>query len=326
MPQPTPGDVHVNRLLTDISVAYLQDSRKFVADQMFSRVPVQKQSDLYATYSQADFQRDDMQRRAPGSETAGVGYRVSNTSYLCEVWGLHIDVDDQTVANADNPFYPMRDASMLLTQKELIKREVRFVTKFFGTSIWTGGVKASGAQGDLVAGTDFVAWNDVASTPIENIMNQQANVESATGFLPNKLTLNRRGWFALRNHPDTIERVKFTSDGPVTTDIVARLCELDKILIAAGVQNTAQEGLTTSTSYIAGNHALLAYVPPSPSLLQPAAGYTFVWNGYLGMAEGRRIKNYRIEALGADRVEIEATWDMKVIAAPLGVFFQNVTS
>lgn len=324
MPQPTPGDLHVNGYLTQVSVAYTQDETKFIADKVFPRLGVEKQSNHYAIFDKADFLRDEMERRAPGSETAGGGYRVSRDSYQCEVWGFHVDVDDQTVANADGPFAPMRDATRFITAKELIKREVEWATAFFTTGLWTGSTTAT----DLVAGTDFTAWTDVASTPIESITDQMANVESLTGFLPNKLTINRRGWNALKNHPDILARISggATANAPamVSRQTVAALLELDEILVAAGVRNSAAEGLTGSYNYIAGNHALLTYSPAAPAQYEPSAGYTFVWSGYLGSVDGRRIKNYRLEELASERVEIESTWDQKLVAAPLGVFFQNV--
>ena len=49
MPQPTLQDVHVNRPLTNVSVAYLQEAAgvEFVADKAFPAVPVENKSDLY---------------------------------------------------------------------------------------------------------------------------------------------------------------------------------------------------------------------------------------------------------------------------------------
>lgn len=322
MPQPSAGDLHVDYLLTDLSVAFLQSANNFVADRVFPRVPVQLQSNKYAIYSRADFMRDEMQLRGPGSAAARSGYSVSNDSYSCLVYALGKDVDDQTVANADAIFSPMRDATEWLTQKEMLKREVDFTSNFFTTGKWTG----SSTGTDLVAGTDFTAWDNVASTPIEDIHKQVAYIESQTGFQPNTLVLNRTGWFALKNHPDIVDRVKYTSDQPISEAIVARYFGLDQILVTGAAQNTAQEGLTGSYGYIAGKHALLCYSAPAPSTQRPSAGYTFVWNGYVGSAEGRRIKSYRWEETASQRIEIEATWDMKIVSAVLGAFFQNVAS
>ena len=44
MPNPTASDVHVNRPLTNISIAYTQDASTFVADKVFPNIPVAKQS------------------------------------------------------------------------------------------------------------------------------------------------------------------------------------------------------------------------------------------------------------------------------------------
>ncbi len=267
MPQPNPGDLHVNGLLTNISVAHVQDDSKFVADKVFPGVNVEKQSDLYATYNQADLMRDEMKIRKPGSESAGGGYDVDNTnSYTAVVRSIHKDVHDQERDNADDPYSPDQDAAMWLGQKVLINREINWTTKFFATSIW---------DTDRTGGTDFTQWDDVSSDPIGEITTQSAVIEERTGFYPNKLVVNRRVWNRLKNHPDFVDRVKHTSDDAVSRRLVAQLLELDDIHIAAGVRNTAGEGLTGSFSYIAGNHALLLYAAPSPGLYQPSAGYTF---------------------------------------------------
>ena len=42
---PSRGDVHVNRPLTNISIAFLQTQEAFVADRVFPNIPVTKQSD-----------------------------------------------------------------------------------------------------------------------------------------------------------------------------------------------------------------------------------------------------------------------------------------
>ena len=85
MPQPTQSDVHVDAILTNISVAYLEAADRFVAGRVFSQIPVQKQTDKYFTYSQADFMRDQVQPRADGTQSAGTGYSLRTASSSCDV-------------------------------------------------------------------------------------------------------------------------------------------------------------------------------------------------------------------------------------------------
>ena len=128
MPQPTVSDVHVDAILTNMSVAYMQEAYAFVASRAFPQVSVQKQSDKYFTYSQADFFRDQVQLRADGTQSAGTGYSLSTATYSAEVYALHKDIGDQVRANSDAPLDPDMDATRFLTQQMLIRQEVEWAS------------------------------------------------------------------------------------------------------------------------------------------------------------------------------------------------------
>ena len=69
MPDPTPRDLHVDQLLTQISIAFKNPS--YIADQMFPMVPVRKQSDKIPKYDQSFWFRDQAVIRAPGTKSTG---------------------------------------------------------------------------------------------------------------------------------------------------------------------------------------------------------------------------------------------------------------
>jgi Phage major capsid protein E len=320
MPNPTPSDLHINGYLTDLSVAYLNQASKFAAPVVFPWVDVQKQSDVYAIFDRGDFLRDGMQVRGIYDTAAQTGFRVSTADYRCEVWSLAKLVSDREKANADDPFRPDEDAAAFLTQQRLIRQEVDWCSTYFTTGVWTGSS----------TGTDLTvtAWDDVSSTPIENVEDESAEIESNTGMLPNTLVVNRRVWQALKNHPDIVDRVKHTSGASLTTDVVARLMGLDRIVIAAGVRNSAQEGATAAVDYIAGNHALLAYSASSPGLMTPSAGYIFRWVGADAPGGGgaQSISTFRDDKRRCDRHEIMAAWDCQAVSPLCGAFFSSVVS
>lgn len=323
MPNPTRGSLHNDTFLNDASIAYIQSSTAFVAGRVFPTVSVSKQSGKVAMYSQADFLRNQARKRNAGDPAARTGYRASSTSYTCDEWALAHPIDDQLRANADDPYRPDMDATEFLTANMLLTREVEWVTNFFSTGdIWTG--SSDGA--DLVSGTDFTAWSNAASTPIEDIHSRQARIEAASSVLPNKLVINRHVWFDLKNHPDIVDRVKYTSGEAVTTDTVARLLGLDEVLVASAARNTAAEGLSHSGAYIASDNALLVYAPPSPSLMTPSGGYTLTWSGLIGGKNGQIIERWRDEDAVSDVVRIRATWAHKRIAPSLGAFFKNCST
>ena len=87
---PSAGDVHVNRPLTNISIAYMQDQTNFVAGRVFANIPVTKQSDAYFTYERGSWNRDEMQERAPGTESAGGTYDVAPETYYARNRAFHV--------------------------------------------------------------------------------------------------------------------------------------------------------------------------------------------------------------------------------------------
>jgi|6_EtaG_2_1085325.scaffolds.fasta_scaffold00252_27 hypothetical protein len=324
MPNPTAGSVHQDTFLTDTSVAHIQSSTKFVADRVFPRVSVAKQSDKIATFNTQDFLRDEVEKRQAGDEAVQIGYRTASTTYIADEWAAEHAIDDQVSANADAPYSPEEDAVKFLTQKLLIKREREWVTNFFSTGdLWTGSSDAA----DLVGATDFTQWSNAASTPLEDIHNASARIERQTGFLPNKLVVNRDGWYDLKNHPDIVDRIKHTSDKAVTTDLVARLMGIDELLVTAAVHYNAGEGLSTAAgAYVGDDEALLVYAPPSPSLMTPSGGYTFTWTGLIGSNEGQVIERYRDDRRLSDIIRIRGAWAQKRIVPSLGVLFTDVST
>jgi hypothetical protein len=294
---------------------------------VFPRVPVSKKSDKYFRYPREYFLRDEMQQRAPGTESAGVTYKLEQDSYSCDVWALHLNVADQVRDNADTPLQPDREATELLTQQALLRREKSWAAAYFATGIWTN-ERAGVASGPT--GTQFLRWDEAASTPIEDVRTAKRTVHQSTGMRPNKLVLGRAVYDALLDHPDLVGRVdrgQTTGTALVMRQTLAALFELDEVLVMDGIENTAAEGAAGSYSFIGGKHALLVYAPPSPSLMVPSAGYTFVWSGFIGAGNmGNRIKRFRMEHLSSDRIEIETAFDQKLVAADLGAFFLNAVS
>jgi hypothetical protein len=326
---PTNGDVHVNTPLTQISIAYLQSQTEFVAAQFAPVIPVSKQSDRYYVYNRGDFFRDQMQKRAPGTPAASVGYRLDNTpTYYCDVWAESKPIPDQLRGNADAVLNIDTDTVNFLTQQALIRREKIFASNLFAAGKW--GTDVSGKAAAPGAG-EFLQWNDGASNPIENIRAGKLAIKQATGYPANTLVISEPVWNQLIDHPDLVERVKYgqTAGGParITREALAAILELDRILVMGAIENTADEGATAAHSFIGGKHALLCHVAPNPGLLTPSAAYTFGWTGYLGAGnEGNRIKKYRWEIIASDIVEIEMSFDMKLVATELGYFFKDAVA
>lgn len=317
MAQPTPSDVHVNRPLTNVMVAYMQDQNEFVSDKVFPKVPVQKQSDRYFVMTKDQWFRAEAQVRAPGTESAGSGFTVDNTpTYFCPVVAVHKDIDDQVRANQDEPLELDAASARWVGRQLLLKREISFAQKYFKTGVWAGGDP-----------TPATKWNATGSTPIVDIRKQIQAVQDQSGYRANGLLLSRSVWNVLQDHPDFLDRIKYVMAGgaKVSLALLASVLEIDNVYVSGALQNTANEGATAALSQIFGKHALVYYAASAPSIMEPSAGYTFAWTGYTGADQnGGRVKRFRMEPLASDRVEGEYAIDQKVVATDCAVFMQNV--
>lgn len=319
MPQPTLSDVHVDRPLTDLSVRFTQSADQFIADKVFPTVNVQNRSDKYYTYDRAYWFKSDAQLRGPGTESAGSGYEVGTADFSCDVYAVHRNLSDQVRANADSPITMDKDATEFVTEHMLQRREQAWTSTYFTTGVWGT---------DRTGGTNFTVWDDYAnSDPIRDLRDGVISMAKLTAKKPNTLILGAEVWDQLQDHPDYLDRIKWTQKGVVSEDLISSLIGVKKTYVAWSVKNTAAEGETAAYDFNLGKNALLMYVAPSPGLNTVSAGYTFNWSGLFGTGgNGIRIKRFRMEWIESDRVEAEEAIDQKVVSSELGYFYSNAVS
>lgn len=311
MPQPDSSQF-VSVPLTNVSVAYQQDNSMFIADQIFPQVGVDMQGGLYYEYLMDDWTRSIAEPRAPGTESAGGGWDVKTNPYFATVYAVHKDLDDQTRQNAvgSGAFNLERDATQWVTQNLLIKRDRLWMNSYMVTTVWSADI------------TPAIKWDAANATPINDVLAQQLAIGELTGRQANTLVLGARVLPALLNCQQIVDRVKYTGSGFPTTAVLAQAFNVDRIVVAQAIENSAPKGATMSTAYMASKSALLVYAAPNPGLMTPSAGYTFAWTGLLGAgATGTRIKRFRMEEIESDRIEGEMAFQMLLVGKSLGVFF-----
>ena len=321
--------VHIDRALTSISTAYIQDESVFIADKIFPKIPVTKQSDIYFAYDKADLYRDEAQERGQATESVGSDYGVeAQDPYYCRTVTLHKDVTEQERLNYDAPLNADRDAVEFISQKMLINREVKFADKFLKAGVW--GRDITGIAYDEATppeDDEFIKWSDPASDPITDISNEVVKMAGETGFKPNTLVLAPDVFFVLKNHEMILDRIKYTQKGVLTESLLASLFEIENVYIPWAVANSAKKGAAENTGFIFGGCACLLYVNPRPALKKPSAGYIFTWTGLEGSsAYGTRILRIPmpLKGVGTERIEAEASYDQKVICKDMGTFFSDV--
>jgi len=316
--QPGEGDVHVNALLTQLSIAYMNEM--YIAERIFPAVLVNKQSDIIPKYDQSHWFRDEAKQLNSVEPPPVGGYEVdTDSTYFCKSYGIGHVIPDEVRGNQDSPFDADQDGIAWLGDRMLMRKERFFVSNFFAASKW--------GNADATGGSDFTKWSTYAtSTPIETLRAYKRTVRRAIARNPNKLVLGDLVWDRLEDHPDMLDRIKYgasqAAPAMVSPNLVAQLLGLDEVLVGTSIYTADEEGTAeASVTYTANwdDDALLLYVPSRPSLRNPAAGYTFVWRTALG---GPRYVRSRREPLGerADLLEMFENWDMQITASKAGQF------
>ena len=322
---PTSGDLHVNRPLTNFSQLYMQQADRFMSLRAFPNLPVVRQSDLYYTFDKGDFYRSLAEERADGAESAGSGFTLTTGEYFAKVYAFHKDISDRQRANQDDAINLERTAMRYVTLKMLLAREEQMQKALFTNGIWaneiTGATSASS--------TEFIRWKLPDSDPIKDVRTGLTHVQGKTGYRPNKMLIGRKAYDALMDNDSVLDRITGGSTvaqpAQVMHQTLASLFELDAIMVMDAVQNTAIRGSSDDIDFIGGNNALVYYAPNMVGLEEPTAAMQFSWTGYLGATEsGSRIKRFRMEHLSSDRIEGEMAFVYKVIAPDMGYFFNGV--
>lgn|SRR5574341_271333 len=326
---PLPLDI-IQVPLTRLSIATVQETRKFGHLRMFPPVPVDESAGKFYDFDSSDFLRDEMQEVSDGDPTPIVGYKLSNLAYDCKVEAIGHRIGPQRRANYRHPALdPDRATTLFLTQKALIRSGRKWATKFFGTSLWTT-ERAGVASGPT--GNQFLRWDVAASIPIADVQGGKRAVESLTGYTPNILGLSPYVFDALKRHADVRDYYKYVRQGVITEELLAGVFEVDEVVQFNAIYESAAEGMAKARAYMVGKHALLAYRAPAPDLMQPSAGYHFVWRGLFPQAgEGEDlgivVTSERIPGTrGADEVTVQTAWDPNKTGADYGAFFLDAVS
>jgi len=278
MPRPTPQDRHVDGVLSNVGMAFLQDENKYIATKMFPFAPVPKQSDLYRKYSLAGLLRLRAQKMAPGEAAPIDTTGFADEQYYCEKYGLRDFLTPEDLANDDGPIPPDQMVTLQLMQAQMSTLELDFATKYFGAGIWDNNLV--GVAAGAVVGTSFVRWDLAGSDPVADMILARRMIHDSTGFMPNRAVIAGNVMDSLQTNAAIQDRIKYTGarDGAIVTEqMLAGLFKIEQIFTGEAIINSAAEGAAAVFENVFDDGVLLSYAAPSPSPRSPSAGMTFHW-------------------------------------------------
>lgn len=255
-------------ILTSVVQGY--KNSEFVGSALFPPVPVPVAGGQIIEFGKEHFLAYQTQR-SPGGATKRITFGYQGKPYALE----------NHACEAPVPREHMRDASKV-PGVNLGTRAVNLVMRVNGLSLEiqqaalaTDAAKYGNNNKLTLAGAD--KFSDGASDIFGVIDEAKEAVRASCGMYPNVAAFGPLPFRAARNHPEVVDRFKYTSKETVTPDMLASILELDRVVVGKAVKADDKGAM----SDVWGNAIVLAYVPPSASQAEePSYGYTYTLEGH----------------------------------------------
>jgi len=301
----------------------LEMSRQgFIGTQVAPVVEVAKASGTFGKIPIEELLRTPDTVRAPGSGYSRSAHKFTTDSYTTQEHGHEFPVDDNQAAVYSDFF----DAEMKATQRcydaILRAQERRIAALIFNTTTWTGASLTTGVSN---------VWSASNGTPVADVEAACQKVWSNSGLWPNTLILTRLAFRALRHSDDIINRIKYWGgDDPkqraVTAAVLAQVFDLDRVIVADSIKNTANEAQSASLASLWDKTmAMVCHINPSSDVSVPTLARLFHY-GEDGSQIGGTIETYREEQTRSQIVRVRHQVGEKVMYPELGHLLTAVLS
>lgn len=316
-----------NQYLTNMSMAFFQKDEDFVANALFPICPVDLSTGYYYTFNKADLARDNVSKKPKFGKVTPAIMGQSDDTYKCEVDQVIVGIDqigalDYSRSRAPGVADPRRAKVRFATEQMKLHMDIMFAENYFKAGVWAN--EYAGVASNPT-GKQFLKFTDANFDPINFFDTLKRNIKQTGRRSPNKLGLGVDAFIALRNHPDIVERVKFTGStlnpARVTTDVLAQLFGLDKVVVLESTYNKAEVGATEDMQFVCDSKsAILLYATDAPQIDEPSAGYTFTWD-MLGNGQTVAMDQWEGEkGTHSEFIEGLCSYDMKKTSDDLAVF------
>lgn len=318
-----------NNYLTNMSMAYFQQEDDFVAPSIFPICPVSLSSSYYYTFSKADLARDNVRRKPTFGKVAPALMGQTDNTYKCEVDQVIVGIDQIDALNyqrsqAPGVADPRKAKVRFATEQLKLHLDIIFASQFFKAGVWANeweGVTAN------PTGKQFLKFSDANFDPVNFFDARITEIKQQGRRRPNRLALGANAFIALKNHPDIVERVKYTGStanpAVVTTQALAAILQIEEVKVLESTYNAGGIGEENMQFVCDPNAALLCYATDTPAIDEPSAGYIFTWD-MLGNGQFTAFDQYEGEnGTHSEFIEGLMATDMKKTSDDLAIFFKD---
>jgi hypothetical protein len=304
-----------NPLLSGMYRQSMLNTEGLIAPFLFPENSVGLESSTYYVWSRENaLSVPTLKPRKDGAGFNRVTMKADQDSYICLDYGVETVVSDVSRQRFSTYFAADRQAVERLSTIIKLNREMRAYA--LATSATVSQTSSPSTK-----------WDAANSTPIKDLKTARRAIRQACGLRPNICVMSETVFDILTENSDVKSRLPTTGLQDVTEDALARLIGVKRVVLAMGMQNTANEGQSLSAAEIWGEDVILAYVDPSDNLEAMSFGKDICWRPFdSGSADAPLIKTYREENLECDTHRAREYCVEKITSAVCGYRLSNTLS
>lgn len=296
----------VDPVLTQLAWGYMNPT--FVADKLFPTVKVEKEAGKFPIFGKEAFKAYNTLRAIRGGSNVLVPENITTGTYVLAENDIGYPIDYRE--DADAMFNLQQWATKAAQDIIALGKEVDAAT----LATTTGNF---GSNTVTLTGND--QWDVVHadSLPIADITTGKEAIRAGIGMYPNVMIVSATAYASLATHSTILERVKYTSLGVVTPQVLAAILDIPNVYVAGAIKST-DAGVFSD---VWGDDCILAYVPGAVggvnSMYQPGFGYAFQKNG------NPQVDTYFAEGGKIQIVRSTDIYDVQISAAAAGYLIHD---
>jgi hypothetical protein len=306
----TPGQVHVNRPLSNLAIAYANE--EYIGDLLIPEVKVEKQADSFYEMSRRDFTAYPSDNLSVEGEANKISRSLTTQSYLSVDHGYKESVPLSTIENQDEVLDEFVAATENTAEGLAYQREARQVTLLTTAGNYSGNTTAVST-----------GWS-TGGTPIADVQTARAAIWQGAG--PSRVlgfcSLNVYNILAKHSTMLAIFRYGPEANGLVTPKMIANVFGLDDLLVGKAWKDTANIGQSASYSRMWGDVFGIVRVMKGTATRNRNAGFAarFTWKRPSTKIDLRPLNGVS----GGYVVQTTSSDIDKVVGAPTGYLLTNV--
>lgn len=269
--------------------------------RLFPTVTVQAYAGQIIEFGKEGFRRYNTQR-APGTATKRITFGYSGKPYAIVPNALEAVVPNENRADAA----AVPELDLATDAVDVVLDAMELSHEFTCADIARNAANYDVNHKVALVGAN--RWLGASGTPSKDIANAKNAIRESIGIRPNTVLLSATAFAALEFNADILDRIKYTGRDAVTTDILAKLWNVQNVIVGEAV---GASGQADTFGDVWGDDVIVAYVaPPTGSNRRNAAlpsyGYTYSIGGHPLVRqpyEDRNVNSW-IYPVAADRTPV----------------------